>query len=109
MCDPVTAIVGGAILGAGASAAQGAMQAKAMKKASKRAQRQAELEAASSSREFNRLNQKSPNLGAILGKNQLATGGGVGSTMLTGPNGVSAGSMSTGGDTLIGRNTLLGA
>jgi hypothetical protein len=50
----------------------------------------------------NRANMKRPNLQGLLSENQMAAKGGVGGTMLTGPEGVDQDSL------LLGKNTLLG-
>lgn len=108
MCDPIIggAVIGGALLGS--SMYQGAQQRKAMKKAARQAEQQAIADRAAATRENNRLNQKTPDLAGILKRNTTASAGGIGSTMLTGPNGVDMGTIA-GSDTLLGRNTLLGA
>ena len=50
----------------------------------------------------NRVNQKRPNANAILAAAQQAAKGGMGSTLLTGPQGVSSSEMSLGKSTLLG-------
>ena len=50
----------------------------------------------------NRANQKRPNANAILAAAQQAAKGGMGSTLLTGPQGVSSSEMSLGKSTLLG-------
>ena len=52
-------------------------------------------------REFNRANAKTPDLAGIMASNKRAEG--AGSTMLTGPQGVSQDALS------LGKNTLLGS
>jgi hypothetical protein len=51
----------------------------------------------------NRVNSKSPDVGAMLSSNQQAAKGGQSSTMLTGPQGVDMSQLN------LGKNTLLGA
>ena len=50
----------------------------------------------------NRANQKRPNANAILAAAQQAAKGGMGGTLLTGPQGVNPGEMSLGKSTLLG-------
>jgi hypothetical protein len=104
MCGPVLPILSLAVaaIGTGASIAQGASAAKRQKAAASQAVTQAADTKAANERAINQANQKSPDLSAIFGMNKTAQGGGVGSTMLTGPGGVSTGTLS------LGRNTLLG-
>ena len=52
---------------------------------------------------MNRQNQKTPDVGAMLSANAQQAKGGQSGTMLTGPTGVDASSLS------LGKNTLLGA
>lgn len=105
MCDPLSgAIIGSAVLGAGASAYSAKKAAKAQKSAQKQAAAQAEKQAQSAEEQFNRLNQKQPGLGVILSKNRANTSKGIGSTFLTGAAGVPDLSASLGG-----RPNLLGA
>lgn len=77
-------------------------QAKAQKRAQRQAAKQAEDARRQADREFNRANQKSPNVAALFKKNKSAGGQGVSGTYLTGAGGapVSPG--------MIGRTTLLG-
>lgn len=94
----VAAAVAG--VGAVASYSQGQQQASAQKKAQKQAERSAQEQAKAAEQDFNRLNQKKPNLGAIIEGN--AKEGAAGSTMLTGPSGVDQSALT------LGKNTLLG-
>ena len=50
----------------------------------------------------NRVNQKRPNANAILAAAQQAARGGMGGTLLTGPQGANLGEMSLGKSTLLG-------
>lgn len=88
MCDPVTAIVGGAILGAGMSAVQGSKNRKAQRQALASNERQAAQQAQRAETQFNRANQKQPGVAALWEQNRKAAGGGLGSTFLTGTKGV---------------------
>jgi hypothetical protein len=80
----------------------GSKQASAQKKAGRQAAREAEASRRQQDREFNRVNQKSPNIAATMTRNRAAGQGGVAGTYLTGPSGSAA----TGG--MLGRSTLLG-
>ena len=71
--------------------------------AEQRAAQQAREQAAKAERDFNRLNQKKPNLASMLDGNAAYAAGGVGSTMLTGPQGADMSGMR------LGRTSLLGA
>ncbi len=102
------AIIGAAIAGAGASAYSAKKESDAQKKAQRSAeatQRSAEAIAEKqknqAEREFNRANAKTPDLAGIMASNKRAEGA-AGSTMLTGPQGVSQDALS------LGKNTLLG-
>ena len=94
------AIIGAAIAGAGASAYSAKKQSDAQKKAMRSAEAQAQKQQQQAEREFNRANAKTPDLAAIMASNKRAEG--AGSTMLTGPQGVSQDALS------LGKNTLLG-
>ena len=94
------AIIGAAIAGAGASAYSAKKQSDAQKKAQRSAEAIAEKQKNQAEREFNRANAKTPDLAAIMASNKRAEG--AGSTMLTGPQGVSQDALS------LGKNTLLG-
>jgi type II secretory pathway pseudopilin PulG len=77
-------------------------QAKAQKSAQRQAAKQAEDARRQADREFNRANQKSPNVAALFKKNKAAGGRGPSGTFLTG----AGGAPTTPG--MIGRTTLLG-
>ena len=81
----------------------GQKQASAQKKAGRQAAVQAEASRRQQDREFNRLNQKSPNIAATMNRNRAAGSGGVSGTFLTGQGGAPVG----GG--MLGRTTLLGS
>lgn len=84
------------------SAYTGNKQAKTQKRAQKQAAKQAEDARRQADQEFNKANQKSPNVAALFKKNKAAGGAGSGSTFLTGSGGAPA----SGG--MLGRSTLLG-
>lgn len=97
------AIIGAAIAGAGASAYSAKKESDAQKKAQRSAEAIAEKQKNQAEREFNRANAKTPDLAGIMASNKRAEGAeGAGSTMLTGPQGVSQDALS------LGKNTLLG-
>lgn len=75
---------------------------KAQQSAEQRAAQQAREQATKAERDFNRLNQKKPNLAAMLEGNLSAASGGAGSTMLTGPAGVDMSAMKLGKTSLLG-------
>ena len=104
MCEPVSMAIaaGAAVANAGLGYVQGRKAAKRQKQAGIQAQKDAADTKALNERAINQANQKKPNLAALFGANRAATGGGVGSTMLTGPGGA------PGVDSLMGRSTLLG-
>ena len=98
-----TAILGAVIAGAGVSAYSAKKQSDAQKKAQRSAEAIAEKQKNQAERELNRANAKTPDLAGIMASNKRAEGaGGAGSTMLTGPQGVSQDALS------LGKNTLLG-
>ncbi len=96
------AIIGAAIAGAGASAYSAKKESDAQKKAQRSAEAIAEKQKNQAEREFNRANAKTPDLAGIMASNKRAEGAAAGSTMLTGPQGVSQDALS------LGKNTLLG-
>lgn len=91
---------------AAASAAQAystIKQTEAQKRAQGKAEDAAAKQEQDAQREFRRQNRKAPDIGSLLAGNRDSAGGGVGSTMLTGPSGVDAGSLSLGKSTLLGQ------
>ncbi len=90
-----TAILGAVIAGAGVSAYSAKKQSDAQKKAQRSAEAIAEKQKNQAEREFNRANAKTPDLAGIMASNKRAEG--AGSTMLTGPQGVSQDALSLGG------------
>jgi len=73
------------------------------KNAARTAAQQAEAQQRQSQREFNRMNQKSPNIAAIMTRNRAASSGGPGGTFLTGMGGAPV----SGG--MLGRTSVLGS
>jgi Flp pilus assembly protein TadB len=92
-----------AVAGTAYSVYSGQRSAKMQKRAGQQAAQQAEQAQRQAEREFNRANQKTPDITAMLRRNRAAGSGGVGGTFLTGQAGapVSAG--------MLGRSTLLGS
>lgn len=101
MSGAVTAVAIGAAAVAASSIYSANKQAKAQKKAMRSAEAIAEKQKNQAEREFNRANAKTPDLAGIMASNKRAEG--AGSTMLTGPQGVSQDALS------LGKNTLLGS
>lgn len=91
-----------AVASTAGSVYMGQRQAKAQKRAGQQAAREAEAARRQQDREFNRLNQKAPNIAATMTRNRAAGQSGVAGTYLTGPSGSSV----TSG--MLGRSTLLG-
>lgn len=97
-----TIIAAAAVAGAAASVYQGQQQAKAQRSAADQAAQASAQQAAQAEQQFNRQNQKRPNVAGMTATNQQAAMGGAGGTMLTGPTGVDPTALT------LGRNTLLG-
>lgn len=98
MCIPVAAaIVGSAIIGAGASFYQGAKTRAAQNAAQRQNVQMAEEQAKRSENQFNKMNQKQPGIAALMQGNRSANSRGLGSTFLTGPSGVTGIGRSLGG------------
>lgn len=102
MCAPWVAPVA-AVFTAVASVVQGQSQAREAKKARTQAQQQAEQSAAQADQEMNRQNKKTPNVQAITDANTNAAKGGIGSTLLTGTDGIDPTALN------LSKNNLLGA
>lgn len=81
----------------------GQRQASAQKKAGQQAAREAEAARRQQDREFNRANQKSPNIAATMRRNRAAGQSGVAGTYLTGTGGAPT------APGMLGRTTLLGS
>ena len=92
-----------AVVGTGYSIYNGEQQKSAQSSAQDQAKKTAQGQATQADQALNRANQKSPNTSAILSQVQQAGKGGSSGTMLTGPSGVDASSLT------LGKNTLLGS
>ena len=98
------AIIGAAALAAstGYSVYEGERSATAQNRSQRQALADSRATAQSADEANNRANQKRPNANAILASAQQAAKGGMGGTLLTGPQGVNPGEMSLGKSTLLG-------
>ena len=103
MADPVTWLAVAATASTANSIYSGNQAARRQKTAARAAATQAEAAQRQSEREFNRANQKRPNVAAMMTANRAAGSGGVSGTFLTGTGGAPA----TGG--MLGRTSLLGS
>lgn len=81
----------------------GQKSARMQKNAARTAAQQAEQQQRMAQREFNRANQKTPNVAAMMVRNRAAGGGGPGGTFLTGAGGAPV----SGG--MLGRTSVLGS
>lgn len=93
-----------AVASTAGSVYMGQRQARAQRRAGEQAARDAEASRRQQERDFNRVNQKSPNIAATMQRNRGAASGGVSGTFLTGSSGTNAG-----GGGMLGRTTLLGS
>lgn len=100
MCDPVSATIA-VVASAGMSYYQGQKQANAAKDARRDAEVNAKNTADQADQAFNAQNKKTPNVAGATDAN--AAKGGIGSTMLTGPQGIDPTALN------LSQNTLLGA
>lgn len=101
MCDPMTAILGGASIVSGILG--GNKQAKEQKKAAKQAESAAKDNAAKAELDMARRNAKQPDAAGLLASNQQnGDASGDITTMLTGPGGVDPQSLALGKSTLLG-------
>jgi archaellin len=91
------------VAASGASIYQGQKAQKAQRRAANQATMQAEMQQSQAEREFNRANQKRPNIAALAARNRAMSGGGVGGTFLTGTMGAPTSSG------MLGRTSLLGS
>lgn len=105
----MSALTAAAIVGAIAMAAntgytiyEGERSATAQNRSQRQALAASRATAQSADEANNRANQKRPNANAILAAAQQAAKGGVGGTLLTGPQGVNTGELSLGKSTLLG-------
>lgn len=102
MSGAITAIAIGSVVSAVSSIYTGNKQASAQKKAMAQSQANANKQATAAEQAANAANQKRPNANGILDAASQSGRAGVSGTMLTGAQGVDAGSMA------LGKNTLLG-
>ena len=107
MAAATATILAGAALaiaagGTGYSIYEGERTAGAQEKAQRQSMAQARQTAQAADEANNRVNQKRPNANAILASARQAAKGGMGGTLLTGPQGVNPGEMSLGKSTLLG-------
>ena len=100
----IALIAGAAAMAAGTgySMYQGERSANMQDDAQRQSMAQAKQTAQSADEATNRVNQKRPNANAILAAAQQAAKGGMGGTLLTGPQGANLGEMSLGKSTLLG-------
>ena len=105
MCGPALpfAMLASSLISTGVGIIQGNKAVSAQRAATAQAEKQAAETKAANERAINAANQKQPDIAAIIGANRASQGGGVGSTMLTGPGGVPTGTLSLGKNTLLGR------
>jgi hypothetical protein len=103
MCDPVTAalVIGG--ISVANQYQQGEDAKKAQSEANTKATANARTAADQADQANNRANGKQPDIASLSSQNSMAAKGGVGGTMLTGPQGVDPKTL------LLGKTTLLGA
>lgn len=97
-----TALATAAVASTGYSIYAGEKARKANKKAAGQARLDAEAAATAADRQYNKLNQKAPDIAALYKRNQGMGSQGVGGTFLTGAGGAPV----SGG--MLGRSTLLG-
>ena len=100
----IALIAGAAALAAGTgySIYEGERTAGAQEKAQRMSMAETQKTARAADEATNRANQKRPNANAILAAAQQAAKGGMGGTLLTGPQGVNTGELSLGKSTLLG-------
>lgn len=100
----IALIAGAAALAAGTgySIYEGERAAGAQEKAQRMSMAETQKTARAADEATNRANQKRPNANAILAAAQQAAKGGMGGTLLTGPQGVNTGELSLGKSTLLG-------
>ena len=100
----IALIAGAAALAAGTghSIYEGERAAGEQEKAQRLSMAETQKTARAADEATNRANQKRPNANAILAAAQQAAKGGMGGTLLTGPQGVNTGELSLGKSTLLG-------
>jgi hypothetical protein len=105
VCDPISLGIATLAVTAGGTVAQMSASKKALnaqKAAAAQSETAATQAAAEAERANNAANQKKPNVAGIIAEASRRARGGVGSTMLTGPQGVAGSTLS------LGRTSLLG-
>lgn len=103
---PVIAAVAAAV-GTSYSIYSGERAAKKQSQAQAQAEKQAKEQALQAERDFNKANSKKVNTAGLLQAAQQ-DGGGVSSTMLTGPEGIENDQLKLGKQNLLGKTSLLG-
>lgn len=105
MCLPALplAILGAGVLGAGASIYSSSRAASASKAANATNERIAAQNAQAAEQQFNRANQKTPDIAAMISANRDALKSGMGATFLTGAGGINPNQLTLGGSTLLGK------
>ena len=105
----MAALTAAAIIGAAAMVAntgytiyEGERNATAQNRSQRQALADSRATAQAADEANNRVNQKRPNANAIRDSARQAAKGGMGGTLLTGPQGVNPGEMSLGKSTLLG-------
>lgn len=104
MCAPLLplAIGGAALLGAGTAIYAANKQSAAAKAANQTNERIAAQQAQRAETDFNRANQKQPDIAAMFARNREGMAQGIGATFLTGAKGAPV------GQGMLGRTQLLG-
>lgn len=104
MCAPLLplAIGASALLGAGTAVYSANKASKASRAANAQNERQAAAEAQRSEQQFNKANQKTPDIAAMFSRNRDAMKSGIGTTFLTGASGVAPSNLTLGKSTLLG-------
>jgi Flp pilus assembly protein TadB len=105
MCLPALplAILAAGALGAGAAVYSSSKSASASKAANASNERIAADNAQRSEQQYNKANQKVPDIAAMVAANRDAMKSGMGATFLTGAGGIAPGAQTLGGNTLLGR------
>lgn len=104
MCNPIAAVLGAAsIMGAGVSMYQGSKARKAQRQAQAQNEEIAARNAQRAEVEFNRANQQQPNIPGMTRSNRERAGQGIGSTFLTGAQGINPALLPLGGISLLGQ------
>lgn len=97
-----TALIAGALIGAGSSGYQARKAEKAQRQATDQATTAAKATAEAATQANNRANQKRPDTGALLSANLTGAKGGNSGTLLTGPLGIDPNTLNLGKTTLLG-------